>query len=39
MIGAAVNYGECARDPSEGTWDFPIEIQMNMSSIRLCMCI
>ena len=33
MIGADVNYGECARDPPEGTWDFPVVIQMNMSSV------
>ena len=33
IIGAVVNYGECARDPPEGTWDFPIVIQMNMNSI------
>ena len=30
MIMAAVNYGECARDPPEGTWDFPMVIQINM---------
>ena len=29
MLGAAVNYGECACDPPEGTWGFPIVIQMN----------
>ena len=23
MIGAVVNYGECAHDPPEGTRDFP----------------
>ena len=34
MIGAVVNYGECARDPPEGKWDFPVVIQMNMSSIQ-----
>ena len=30
MIGVAVSYGECARDPPEGTWDFLIMIQMNI---------
>ena len=34
MIGAAVNYGECACDPSECTWDFFVVIQI-MSSIQL----
>ena len=28
MIGAVVNYGICARDCPEGTWDFPVVIQM-----------
>ena len=43
MIGTAVNYGECAHDPQEGTWDFPVVIQMNMYSIHLqysvCVCM
>ena len=43
MIGADVNYGEYARDPPEGTWDFPVVIQMNMSSVQLqysaCVCM
>ena len=34
MSGTAVNYGECAHDPPECMWDFPIVIQMNMSSIQ-----
>ena len=43
MIGAAVNYGKCACDPSEGTWDFTVVIQMDISSIQLqysaCVCM
>ena len=34
MIGADVNYGKCARDPPEGTWDFPVVTQMNMSYVQ-----
>ena len=34
MIGAAINYGECAHDPPEGIWDFLV-IQINMSYIHL----
>ena len=30
MIGAAVNYAECAHDPPESIWDFPVVIQMNI---------
>ena len=30
MIGAVVNYGICAHDRPEGTWDFPVMIQMNI---------
>ena len=33
MVVAAVNYGEYARDPPEGTWS--IVIQMNTSSVQL----
>ena len=43
MIGADVNYGKCARDLPEGTWDFPVVIQMNVSSLQLrysaCVCM
>ena len=30
MIGAVVNYGVYAHDRPDGTWDFPLMIQMNI---------
>ena len=31
MIGVVVNYEVCARDRPEGTWDFPVAIQIPYS--------